>query len=89
VVLLAGLFFDALQVVDRVLARLVEQAQLEVACREAPGVFLYAASSASSRAATSVPLSIPFSRSISRTASTISWLIVPAPNGGEAAASAL
>ena len=46
-----------------------------VACRDAPGVFLYAASSASSSAATSVPLSIPFSRSISRTASTISWLI--------------
>ena len=49
-----------------------------VAWRDAPGVFLYAASSASSSADTSVPLSIPFSRSISRTASTISWLI-PCP----------
>src|SRR5689334_20346892 len=46
-----------------------------VACRAASGVFLYAARSASSSAATRVPLSIPFSRSISRTASTISWLI--------------
>src|SRR5581483_2110887 len=42
--------------------------------RDAPGVFLYAASSASSRAATSAPSSIPLSRSISRTASMISWL---------------
>src|SRR5436190_3668617 len=46
-----------------------------VACREAPGVFLYAASSASSRAVTSAPSSMPLSRSISRTASMISWLI--------------
>src|SRR5262249_29449633 len=46
-----------------------------VAWREAPGVFLYAARSASSRAATSVPCSIPLSRSISRTASMISWLM--------------
>ena len=48
-----------------------------VAWRVAPGVFLYAASSASSSAVTSVPCSIPFSRSMSRTASTISWLISP------------
>src|SRR5436190_13128816 len=46
-----------------------------VAWRAEPGIFLYAASSASSSAATSAPLSIPFSRSMSRTASTISWLI--------------
>src|SRR5690349_177716 len=45
------------------------------ACREAPGVFLYAARSASSRAETSAPSSMPLSRSISRTASMISWLI--------------
>src|ERR1700757_3418872 len=45
------------------------------AWRDAPGVFLYAARSASSRAATSAPSSIPLSRSISRTASRISWLI--------------
>src|SRR5712691_23534 len=43
-----------------------------VACREAPGVFLYAASSASSSAWISVSPSIPFSRSIVRTASMIS-----------------
>ncbi len=54
--------------------------RITVACRAAPGVFLYAASSASSSAATSVPLSIPFSRSISRTASTISWLILYFPS---------
>src|SRR3954470_6132024 len=46
-----------------------------VACRDAPGVFLYAASSASSSAMTSAPSSIPLSRSISRTASMISWLM--------------
>src|SRR5436190_13334617 len=46
-----------------------------MAWRDAPGVFLYAASKASSSAVTSVPLSIPFSRSISRTASRISWLM--------------
>src|SRR5438477_4851316 len=46
-----------------------------VACRDEPGIFLYAARSASSSADTRVPLSMPFSRSMSRTASTISWLI--------------
>src|SRR5438128_10040917 len=43
-----------------------------VAWRDAPGVFLYAASSASSSAWISVSPSIPFSRSIVRTASMIS-----------------
>src|SRR5438874_5792532 len=46
-----------------------------VACRDAPGVFLYAASNASSSADTSAPSSMPLSRSISRTASMISWLM--------------
>src|SRR5262249_59529868 len=46
-----------------------------MAWRDAPGVFVYAASSASSSAVTRVPLSIPFSRSMSRTASRISWLM--------------
>ena len=45
------------------------------AWREAPGVFLYAARSASSSAATSVPVSMPFSRSIVRMPSMISWLM--------------
>src|SRR5487761_274051 len=45
------------------------------AWRDAPGVFLYAASSASSSADTSAPSSMPLSRSISRTASMISWLM--------------
>src|SRR5437764_161736 len=45
------------------------------AWRDAPGIFLYAARSASSSAATSVPCSMPLSRSISRTASMISWLM--------------
>ncbi len=47
------------------------------ACRTAPGVFLYAARSASSSAATSVPVSMPFSRSIVRMPSMISWLMAP------------
>src|ERR687888_418439 len=46
-----------------------------VAWRDAPGVFLYAASSASSSAWMSVFSSIPFSRSIVLTASMISRLI--------------
>src|SRR5262245_41039225 len=46
-----------------------------VACRAAPGVFLYAASSASSSARTRTSSSIPFSRSICLTASRISLLI--------------
>ena len=50
-----------------------------VACRAAPGVFLYAARSASSSAATSAPFSMPFSRSISRTASIISCVISVLP----------
>ena len=45
-----------------------------VACRDAPGVFLYAASRASSSARTRVSSSIPFSRSICLTASRISRL---------------
>src|SRR5215216_6217205 len=45
-----------------------------VACRAAPGVFLYAASKASSSARTRVSSSMPFSRSICLTASRISRL---------------
>ena len=96
---LAGLLLDPLELVDARLARLVEQAHLDVlgisiantrnspssssstsAWRVAPGVFLYAASSASSSAGTSVPSSMPFSRSISRMASMISWLMLVYPS---------
>ena len=80
---LAGLLeqplLEVFRNLDRVDRKSPSSSSSTVAWRDEPGVFLYAARSASSSAWISVSPSMPFSRSIVRTASMISLVIVCLP----------